>query len=130
MENIIAIPHLGASTPESEENCAYMAVKELRNYLEYGNISNSVNYPECELAPAADSHQRITLAHKNVPNMVGQITSCLASEHINISNMINKSKKEYAYTIIDIETEVKEETLKHLSCIPGIIKMRSIKLHP
>ncbi len=127
VENIIAIPHLGASTPESEENCAYMAVSELRNYLEYGNITNSVNYPECELSPAADSIQRITLAHKNVPNMVGQITSCLAAEHINISNMINKSKGGYAYTIIDIETEIKEETLQHLTCIPGIIKVRTIK---
>lgn len=127
VENIIAIPHLGASTPESEENCAYMAVSELRNYLEFGNISNSVNYPECELTPAADSVQRITLAHKNVPNMVGQITACLAREHINISNMINKSKGGYAYTIIDVETQLKEETIQQLSCIPGIIKVRTIK---
>lgn len=126
VENIIPIPHLGASTPESEENCAYMAVTELRNYLENGNISNSVNYPECELSPCPDSMQRITIAHKNVPNMVGQITSCLAAEHINITNMINKSKGNYAYTIIDVEATVKEETLGQLSSIEGIIRVRAI----
>ncbi len=126
VENIIAIPHLGASTPESEENCAFMAVTELRNFLENGNISNSVNYPECELPPCPDSAQRITVAHKNVPNMVGQITSCLAAEHINISNMINKSKGNYAYTIIDVETQIKDDTLSQLSGIPGIIRVRSL----
>lgn len=127
VENIIAIPHLGASTPESEENCAYMAVTELKNYLENGNISNSVNYPECELYPSPDSIQRITIAHKNVPNMVGHVTSCLAAEHINISNMINKSKVNYAYTIIDVETKIDEDTLSRLSDFPGIIRVRLIE---
>ncbi len=126
VENIIPIPHLGASTPESEENCAYMAVSELRNYLESGNISNSVNFPECELPPSPDAKQRITIAHKNVPNMVGQIASCLAKEHINIANMINKSKGNYAYTILDVETVVTDETLSHLSSIEGVIRVRSI----
>lgn len=128
VENIVAIPHLGASTPESEENCAHMAVTELRNYLEYGNISNSVNYPECELAPGTDSVQRITVAHKNIPNMVGQITSRLAAEHINISNMINKSKGNYAYTILDLNTMVGDDILEELSTIPGNIRVRSIQL--
>lgn len=126
IENVIAIPHLGASTPESEENCAYMAVSELRNYLEFGNIRNSVNFPECELPPSPDTAQRITIAHKNVPNMVGQIASCLATEHININNMINKSKGNYAYTIIDLETKVKDEILNQLSKIAGVIKLRAI----
>lgn len=126
VENIISIPHLGASTPESEDNCAFMAVTELRNYLENGNISNSVNYPECELTPYPEPQHRITIAHKNIPNMVGQITSCLAADHINISNMINKSKGNYAYTIIDVETAIKDKTLDHLAKIPGIIRVRSI----
>ncbi|HZJ82827.1 MAG TPA: phosphoglycerate dehydrogenase [Clostridia bacterium] len=126
VDNIITIPHLGASTPESEDNCALMAADELKNYLESGNIRNSVNYPECELPASIESAQRITIAHKNVPNMVGQIASCLALDHINISNMINKSKTHYAYTIIDVEKNISDITIEHLSKIPGVIRVRSI----
>ncbi|NLJ41145.1 MAG: phosphoglycerate dehydrogenase [Clostridiales bacterium] len=125
-ENVIPIPHLGASTPESEENCAYMAANELKNFLEMGNIKNSVNYPECELHPCPDSAQRLTIPHKNIPNMVGQITACLAEKHINIANMINKSKGDYAYTIIDIESPTNGDVLNRLSAIDGVIRVRLI----
>lgn len=125
VDNVIPIPHLGASTPESEENCAVMAVEQIRDYIENGNIINSVNYPHCEL-PRSPGTQRITIAHKNIPNMVGQITSALAARNINISNMINKSKGNYAYTIIDIDSEVCNETLDKFSQIPGVIRVRAI----
>jgi len=125
VDNVIPIPHLGASTPESEENCAVMAVEQLRDYIENGNIKNSVNYPHCELPRSLDT-QRITIAHRNIPNMVGQITSILASKNINISNMINKSKGSYAYTIIDIEGEISNETLDRLSQIVGVLRVRVI----
>lgn len=125
IDNVIPIPHLGASTPESEENCAVMAVEQIRDYIENGNIINSVNYPHCEL-PRSPGTQRITIAHKNIPNMVGQITSALAARNINISNMINKSKGNYAYTIIDIDSEVCNETLDKFSQIPGVIRVRAI----
>jgi len=125
VENVIPIPHLGASTPESEENCAVMAVEQIRDYIENGNIINSVNYPHCEL-PRSPGAQRITIAHKNIPNMVGQITSALAARNINISNMINKSKGNYAYTIIDIDSEICSDTLDKFSQIPGVIRVRAI----
>lgn len=121
-DNIIAIPHLGASTPESEENCAVMAVNQTRDYLENGNIVNSVNFPHCEMP--WNTNWRITIMHKNVPNMVGQITSALAREHINIMDMINKSAGDWAYTIIDTSTEISASTLPALEKIEGIIRMR------
>ncbi len=125
MEEVIPIPHLGASTPESEENCAVMAVEQIREYIENGNIKNSVNYPHCEL-PRSPGTQRITIAHKNIPNMVGQITSALAARDINISNMINKSKGSYAYTIIDIDGEICNPTLEKLTQISGVVRVRTI----
>jgi mannitol-1-phosphate 5-dehydrogenase len=103
-DNVISIPHLGASTPESSDNCAIMAVNEIIDYLENGNIENSVNYPDCQLNRASD--YRITLANRNIPNMVGQISTDLAEEDINILNMLNRSDGNYAYTIIDVDKEV------------------------
>ena len=123
-ENVIPIPHLGASTPESEDNCATMASHQLRYYIETGNIVNSVNFPDCDM-PRTDT-LRITIAHRNIPNMVGQITSLLASQNINIANMMNKSKGNAAYTIIDIDGTVSDEMLDQISKIEGIIKVRMI----
>ena len=123
-DKIISIPHLGASTPESEENCAVMAVEQLRSYLESGNIKNSVNFPECFLPPTGA--QRITIANKNVPNIIGQFTSVLAQENLNIDDMLNKSKKDYAYNIIDIDGAVSADVLAKLKAVEGVIAVRLI----
>lgn len=119
---IITIPHLGASTPESEDNCAVMAVKELKGYLEQGTITNSVNFPECEMPWHATF--RLTLIHKNIPAMIGKITSIIAEEGINISDMINKSKGEWAYTIIDTDTKVTDIKIKSIEALDDMIKVR------
>ncbi|HHU49174.1 MAG TPA: phosphoglycerate dehydrogenase [Clostridiales bacterium] len=124
-ENVVPIPHLGASTPESEENCASMASYQLQQYIETGNIVNSVNFPHCEM-PKTDEHLRITVAHKNVPNMLGQIASLLASRNINIAHMMNKSKGNAAYTMIDIDGDAPEGLFQQLDIIDGIIKVRII----
>lgn len=122
----IVIPHLGASTEESEENCAQMAVAELKDYLENGNISHSVNYPDCNMG-IKECDSRITVLHKNIPNMIGQLTSVVAQENMNITLMTNKSKKEYAYTMLDVEADVPEDVEKKLCSIPGVLKVRVIK---
>lgn len=124
-DKIIAIPHLGASTPESEENCAYMAAKQLRDFLEYGNIKNSVNFPECQLPPSGNT--RITVAHDNIPNMVGQITTLLAEYKINIADMLNRSKEKIGYTILDIEGNVTDEFVERLKAVNGMKKVRIIE---
>ena len=126
MEGVIAIPHLGASTPESETNCAKMAVAQLKDYLENGNICNSVNYPMVDLG-ICSSAARLSVLHKNVPNMVGQITSVLAKANLNISDMLNKSKNGNAYTMLDLESVVTEEVLTELKAIEGVLKVRVIK---
>lgn len=123
MEGVIAIPHLGASTEESEDNCAIMAVKQLKAYMETGTIKNSVNYPNCD-AGALPSGKRITINHKNIPNMLTQFTGVLASENINISNLINKSKGNYAYTVIDIEEELSATIEGEINEIEGVLKVR------
>lgn len=125
-ENIINIPHLGASTPESEANCAVMAVKEISDYLENGNISNSVNYPECNMG-IINCVSRITLNHKNIPSMVGKITNILAEKNINIKDMNNRSRESLAYTVLDVEDDVDQETLKKLESIEGVVKVRILK---
>lgn len=122
-KGVIAIPHLGASTNESEDNCAIMAVKELRDYLENGNIKNSVNYPNCNMGVCAQA-SRITINHKNIPNMLGQFTSALANANINISDMTNKSKGQWAYTIIDTDTVATSELAEKLKTIDGVVKVR------
>lgn len=126
MDNVISIPHLGASTYESEENCAKMAVSQTREYLENGNIINSVNYPDCYMG-MCQSNARIAIAHKNVPNMLGQISSLLAKQNINISDMINKSKGEYAYTMIDVDSDVNGNISEPIKAIEGVLRVRVIK---
>jgi D-3-phosphoglycerate dehydrogenase len=125
MEGVIAIPHLGASTEESEDNCAVMAVKEIKDYMEYGIIKHSVNYPDCD-AGICTSGKRITLNHKNIPNMLSQFTGTVSAENINISNLINKSKGDYAYTVLDIEGNVTDTIIKKLNDINGVLKVRVI----
>ena len=126
MPNTICTPHLGASTEESEDNCAVMAVKELMDYLENGNIKNSVNYPNCDMGVCTTA-RRIALLHNNVPNMIGQITSILAANDVNISNMMNKSKAKYAYTMLDLETDIDGSVLQKLNAINGVQRVRVIK---
>ncbi len=126
MEHVIATPHLGASTEESEDNCAVMAVKELMDYLENGNIHHSVNYPDCDMGVCA-SVSRVALLHRNIPNMIGQISAILAATDMNIANMVNKSRDKYAYTLIDLETEVDRETIEKLKKISGMKRVRVIR---
>ena len=125
MDGVIAIPHLGASTEESEDNCAVMAVKEIMNYLENGSIKNSVNYPNCEVAKLI-SKARITLLHKNIPSMITKFTTVLSSYNVNIEEMVNKSRGDYAYSVFDIDTEVTDEMKKTLEEIEGVLKVRAI----
>ncbi len=125
LENVIAIPHLGASTPESEENCAEMAAQELVDYLENGNIVNSVNFPACSVDREGDV--RITILHKNVPTMLSQFSSIFAEKHLNIQNMLNKNKQENAYTIMDICGEVPEDVEATIAAIDGVLKVRVIR---
>ena len=125
MEGVIAIPHLGASTEESEDNCAKMAVKEIRDFINYGNITNSVNYPDLD-AGACQAEARVTICHKNKPNMLAQFTKVFSSENINIENMANKSKGDFAYTVLDICVAAKEKFVKELEAIDGVLKVRVI----
>ena len=122
MENVIAIPHLGASTAEAEENCAKMAAEQLKDFLETGNIRNSVNFPDCRME--MNSRSRILITNKNIPNIIGQVTSMLAADGINISEYLNKHKNDYAYNIIDVEAEVPENIVDKLKSIDGIISVR------
>ncbi|MDF2946135.1 MAG: 3-phosphoglycerate dehydrogenase [Bacillales bacterium] len=125
MPNVIAIPHLGASTGESEDNCAVMAAKQLVVYLETGNIRNSVNFPNAEL-PFIEKN-RITIMHKNIPNMVGQIAGILAENSVNIADMLNKSKGNWAYTMIDMDEDIGKEVEERLQNISGVINVRKIR---
>ncbi len=125
VKGAIVIPHLGASTEESEDNCAMMAVKETMDYLENGNITHSVNYPDCDMGVKGEG-ARITILHHNIPNMLGQFTGLLAKANMNISLMTNKSKKEYAYTMIDVDGEAAQEVVEELGKIEGVLKVRVI----
>lgn len=126
MKNVITIPHLGASTAESEDNCAVMAVEELTDYLENGNIRNSVNYPACDMG-ICQAAGRIAVLHRNIPNMIGQITAALAGQGVNISDLTNKSRDKYAYTLLDVDHKLTEETLEKLSAIQGVLRVRVVK---
>ena len=126
MEGAIVLPHLGASTAEAEDNCAIMAVKELRNYIENGNIVNSVNYPAATLG-VCDKTARITICHKNVPNMIGQLSSAVAAEGMNISDMVDKSRGDYAYTIMDLDSKATDNLVEKIEKIEGVIKVRIVK---
>lgn len=125
-QNTLVTPHLGASTEESEDNCAVMAVKELRDFLENGNIKNSVNFPDCNMG-ACVAVGRIAITHKNVPNMISQFAQILGSEGLNIADMTNKSKGEYAYTLIDLESAASKQALDDLKAVEGVAKVRVIQ---
>jgi D-3-phosphoglycerate dehydrogenase len=124
-EKIIGIPHLGASTPESESNCAVMAVNQVREYLENGNIRNSVNFPEAEMP--RNGSCRLCIVNQNVPKMVGQITTILANEDINIEEMLNRHHEGLAYNIIDVDQSVTEDQIKKIKSIEGVIRVRAIQ---
>ena len=126
LPNTIVTPHLGASTQESEDNCAKMAVKEIRDFIENGNIKNSVNYPACDAGVCA-TEGRIAVAHKNVHSMLSQFTTLFANDGINIENMVNKSRGDYAYTIFDICNPSTEKLVNELQAIDGVIKVRIVK---
>lgn len=124
--NTLVTPHLGASTEESEDNCAVMAVKELMDFVENGNIKHSVNYPDCNAGACVDVG-RVTINHKNIPNMISQFTKALGDAGVNISNMTNKSKGDFAYTMIDVSTPISSEVTKALKNIQGVYRVRVIK---
>ena len=126
MEGVIAIPHLGASTEESEDNCAKMAVRQVMDYLENGNIANSVNFPACDMG-VCNKAGRIVILHKNIPNSIGQFTACVARENINISDMVNRSKGAYAVTMLDLDSPVSAPSVEELKKIEGVLKVRVIK---
>ena len=125
-KNVVAFPHLGASTAESEDNCAVMAVNELVDFFENGNIKNSVNYPACD-AGVCESAARYAICHKNVPNMLSQFTSAFSADGINIDNFVNKSRGEYAYSIIDASAASSDAMVAKLTAIEGVLKVRVVK---
>ena len=127
VKNAIVIPHLGASTAESEDNCALMAVKQTMDYIENGNIVNSVNYPLCTMEKSVMKNKRIVLLHHNIPNMIGQFSNLLARDNVNIADMANKSKGEYAYTMIDIDSEFPETLEEELYKIDGVLRVRVLQ---
>ena len=123
-KKVVSFPHLGASTGEAEENCAIMVADQVRNYLEDGSIKNSVNFPEAVMPRNGGS--RITIANANVPNMVGQISTILANANLNIADLLNKSRGDIAYTIIDVDGDVTDDTLNALQAIDGVLSLRSL----
>lgn len=125
-KNVIAFPHLGASTAESEDNCAVMAVNEIRDFFENGNIKNSVNYPACD-AGVCDTAGRVTICHKNVPDMIHKFTAIFGAAGVNIEHMVNKSRGDYAYSVFDITSEATDEVIENLAKIDGALKVRVVK---
>ena len=123
-DRVIALPHLGASTSEAEENCAIMIAKQVKDYLEHGNIVNSVNFPDSKMPRAGE--ERLAITHRNVPNMVRQITKEIAEEGANIVDMLNKSRGEFAYTLIDIEKEIPNTVIENIKQVEGILKVRAL----
>ena len=126
MPGCIAIPHLGASTEDSEDNCARMAVDQMMNYLENGNIVNSVNFPNCDMG-VCSAAGRITILHKNIPNSLGRFTTALAGEDVNIAGLMNKSRGAYAYTMLDLDHKPSEKLVEDLKGIEGVLRVRVIK---
>ena len=126
LENAIVLPHLGASTKEAEDNCAVMAVKELRDYIENGNIRNSVNYPACDMGVCTNTG-RIAVCHKNIPSVISNITAVLGAAGVNISDMLNKSRNDYAYSLFDLDDAVNADVIKKLEEVEGVIKVRVVK---
>ena len=126
VDGAIVIPHLGASTEESEDNCAEMAVDQLMDYLENGNITNSVNYPNTQLG-VCQTQGRIAILHRNIPNMLTRFTGAFAKDNINITEMSNKTKGDYAYAIFDVDSVITEESVQHIIDIEGVLKVRVVK---
>lgn len=126
MPGCIAIPHLGASTEESEDNCARMAVRQMMDYLENGNIVNSVNYPNCDMG-VCQCEGRITILHHNIPGSLGRFTAAIASENVNIAGLMNKSRGEYAYTMLDLDHHPSAAVVEHLREIEGVVRVRVIR---
>ena len=123
-DRVIALPHLGASTSEAEDNCAIMIAKQIKDYLEHGNIVNSVNFPDSKMPRAGE--KRLAITHRNIPNMVRQITKEIAEEGANIVDMLNKSRGDYAYTLIDIEKEISKTVIENIKQVEGILKVRAL----
>ena len=121
---VVTLPHLGASTRQAEDNCAIMVAEEVRDYLENGNVRNSVNFPEMQMP--RNGANRIAVVNENVPNMLGQISTCIAEAGLNILDMLNKSRNELAYTLVDVDSDVSPECLKHLADIKGVLNVRSL----
>ncbi len=124
VDKVLCVPHLGASTPESEDNCAVMAADQIREYLERGNIKNSVNFPACEMAPTGKT--RITISNKNVPNVLSSLTAAIGASGLNIDDMLNKNKGDVAYNIIDVSGEVSDDLVTKLKAVDGVITVRII----
>jgi D-3-phosphoglycerate dehydrogenase len=125
-ERVIALPHLGASTREAEENCAVMVVDQLRDYLEHGNVSHSVNFPAVSMA--RESAYRVAIANANVPNMLGQISTAMAHAGLNIHNMVNKSRGDVAYTLVDVDSPIDASVLNDMAAIDGVLAVRDLTL--
>ncbi|MBQ4059131.1 MAG: phosphoglycerate dehydrogenase [Lachnospiraceae bacterium] len=125
VDGVVTLPHLGASTAESEDNCAIMAVKQIADFMENGNIKNSVNYPACD-AGVCTSAARICICHKNIPDMLTRFTGVFAKEKINISNMVSKSRGDWAYTMLDVESQVNDASKAELEAVEGVVKVRVI----
>ena len=123
---VIALPHLGASTREAEDNCAVMVVDQLRDFLEHGNVANAVNFPA--VAMARESAYRVAIANANVPNMLGQISTAMARAGLNIHNMVNKSRGDMAYTLVDVDSPVAPSALAEIAAIQGVLSVRSLPL--
>ena len=126
VDNVITLPHLGASTAESEDNCAIMAVKEIMEFVENGNIKNSVNYPAID-AGVCTSTSRITVCHKNIPNMLTQFTGAFSAKGINVTDMVSKSRGDWAYTILDVADKADDNIVNTISAIDGVVKVRIVK---
>lgn len=126
MKNAIVIPHLGASTEEAEDNCAIMAVNELQDYLDNGNIQNSVNYPNLN-AGICETAARVAILHRNIPNMLYQITAFFGSQNLNIEHLANKSRGKYAYTLLDLDDKMPDDTVERLKNIEGVLRIRRVK---
>jgi D-3-phosphoglycerate dehydrogenase len=124
--NVVTLPHLGASTAEAEENCAVMVVEQVRDYLEHGNLTNTVNFPS--LVMPRESEFRLAIANSNVPNMLGQISTTLAKAGINIHNMMNKSRGEMAYTLVDTDSNLTDALITEIAAIPGVLMVRDLPL--
>jgi D-3-phosphoglycerate dehydrogenase len=125
---VLALPHLGASTEEAEENCALMVVGQLRDFLEDGTIVNAVNFPSVEMA--RESPYRIAISNANVPNMLGQISTTMAQAGLNIHNMVNKSRGETAYTLVDLDSAAAPEVIQRIARIPGVLAVRALEKNP